>query len=75
MAGTKREDLLQAALELFSKSGFQSTGIDSILEKAGVAKMTLYKHFSSKDELVLSALRRLDEDFRNRLISSKVTPG
>lgn len=61
---SKREQLLDAALELFNERGFAGAGIDAILARAGVAKMTLYKHFGSKDELILAALRRADERWR-----------
>lgn len=60
----KREQLLDAALELFNERGFAGAGIDAILARAGVAKMTLYKHFGSKDEMVLATLRRADERWR-----------
>ncbi len=65
MASGKREHLVDTALDLFCQDGFHATGIDKILEKAGVARMTLYNHFKSKDELILAALRRRDEKFRN----------
>lgn len=65
MASARREHLLETALSLFQKEGFHATGIDRIIAAAGVAKMTLYKHFRSKDELILAALRRRDESFRN----------
>lgn len=63
----KRDQLLEAALELFNERGFRGAGIDAILARAGVAKMTLYKHFGSKDELVFAALRRADERWRRWL--------
>lgn len=63
-ARSKRDELIDTALTMFSQDGFHSTGINSILEKAGVAKMTLYKHFKSKDDLVIATLRRRDEQFR-----------
>ena len=63
-AFSKREQLIEAALDLFNRHGFNATGIDKILAEAGVAKMTLYKHFRSKDELIQAVLRRRDEDFR-----------
>jgi AcrR family transcriptional regulator len=47
---------LETALGLFYKHGFHATGIDTILAESGVAKMTLYKHFKGKDELILAAL-------------------
>lgn len=65
MASSKRDHLVDTALELFYQDGFHATGIDKILEKAGVARMTLYNHFKSKDELILAALRKRDETFRN----------
>ncbi|MHA1566582.1 MAG: TetR/AcrR family transcriptional regulator [Alphaproteobacteria bacterium] len=65
MASARRDHLVDTALELFYEHGFHATGIDKLLQKAGVAKMTLYKHFKSKDELILAALRRRDELFRN----------
>jgi AcrR family transcriptional regulator len=65
MPSTRRDHLIDTALELFCRDGFHATGIDKILAVSGVAKMTLYKHFKSKDELILAALRRRDERFRN----------
>src|SRR5258708_27708372 len=64
MASLRRDHLVETALALFSKHGYHATGIDRILAEAGVAKMTLYKHFKSKDELILAALSRRDEKFR-----------
>lgn len=51
-----RDRLLTAASQLFHESGIQSTGVDSIIEAAGVAKATFYRHFPSKDALVLAWL-------------------
>ena len=49
--------LMAAAGVLFEEKGFHATGIDPILELAGVAKMTLYRNFASKDELITAVLR------------------
>lgn len=65
MASSRRDHLVDTALDLFCRDGFNATGIDRILAESGVAKMTLYKHFRSKDELILAALRLRDERFRN----------
>jgi AcrR family transcriptional regulator len=70
VADSRREHLVETALRLFYTHGFHATGIDKILAEAGVAKMTLYKHFRSKDELILAALRRRDELFRNWLMGA-----
>lgn len=61
---TKRDQLIETALRLFYTQGFHATGVDAIIAEAGVARMTLYKHFKSKDDLILAVLRRRDEDFR-----------
>ena len=53
---TSRERVLQAAYELFSQHGTRSVGVEAVIERAGVAKRTLYRHFASKDELVLAFL-------------------
>jgi len=63
MASNKRDLLVDTALHLFSINGFRATGIDKISEESGVAKMTLYKYFKSKDELIIASLARRDEDF------------
>ncbi len=70
MAVSKREQLVETALELFCSGGFHATGIDRILAESGVAKMTLYNHFKSKDELILAALRLRDERFRNSFMQN-----
>ncbi len=65
MPPSRRDHLVDTALKLFYRDGFHATGIDTILAEAGVAKMTLYHHFKSKDELILAVLRRRDEMWRN----------
>ena len=65
---TKRDQLIETALRLFEREGFRAVGIDRILQEAGVAKMTLYHHFRTKDDLILAAIRRRDEQFRNWLV-------
>ena len=66
---SKSDQLIEAALELFAERGFRATGIDAILERAGVAKMTLYKHFATKNDLVLAALRRADQRSRSAMFA------
>ena len=56
-----RERISQAAYELFSRDGTQSVGIDAVIAHAGAAKMTLYRNFRSKDELILDFLRRREQ--------------
>jgi AcrR family transcriptional regulator len=54
-----RERIVAAACELFYRHGIRAVGVDAIAEAAGTNKMTLYRHFSSKDELVAECLRRV----------------
>lgn len=57
-----RERILAVARELFYRRGIHAVGVDAIAEAAGTNKMTLYRHFSSKDELVAACLRELVAD-------------
>jgi AcrR family transcriptional regulator len=56
-----RERILETAYELFSRHGTRAVGVDTVIARSGVAKMTLYRNFSSKDELILEFLRRREE--------------
>jgi len=75
---TKRDQLVETACQLFYHEGYHATGIDRILAKAGVAKMTLYKHFRSKEELILAVLEKrsaqFQESFLQFLHAKKRTP-
>lgn len=53
-----RERILRTAYELFCRQGVRATGVDRIVDEAGVARMTLYRNFHSKDELVEAVLDR-----------------
>ncbi|KAF7785899.1 hypothetical protein PRUB_a0301 [Pseudoalteromonas rubra] len=59
----KRALLLNSALELFYAKGTGAVGINEILAYSGVAKKTLYHHFSSKDDLILAALTLRDQKY------------
>jgi AcrR family transcriptional regulator len=62
-----RVRLLDAAEDLFYEEGVHSVGIDRVIERAGVAKATLYSTFGSKDELVRSYLERRNLIWRDLL--------
>ncbi|MEM9064819.1 MAG: TetR/AcrR family transcriptional regulator [Planctomycetota bacterium] len=64
MPSNCRDALIEAAERLFRTRGFHASGIDAVLKEAGVSRMTLYNHFSSKDDLIVAALRRHDERAR-----------
>ena len=56
-----RSRILEAAYELFTRHGIRAVGIDAIIQRSGVARMTLYRNFGSKDELVLAFLERREQ--------------
>jgi AcrR family transcriptional regulator len=56
-----RERILDTAYELFSRHGTRAVGVDRIIAESGIAKMTLYRNFASKDDLILAFLERRDE--------------
>lgn len=58
-----QQHLLRAAEELFYREGVRTVGVDAVVERAGVNKMSLYRQFSSKDDLILAYLARKDEQF------------
>lgn len=53
-----RERILDTAARLFYQDGLRATGIDKIIAESGVAKMSLYRHFASKNELIAAFLDR-----------------
>jgi AcrR family transcriptional regulator len=59
--GDARERILDTAYELFSRRGIRDVGVDEVIRRAGVAKATLYRHFPSKDDLVIAFLERREE--------------
>src|SRR6202048_3519889 len=58
-----RERILAAARELFYRRGIHAVGVDAIAEAAGTNKMTLYRHFASKDALVAACLSEVTQEF------------
>jgi len=61
-----RERILETASALFYRRGVRAVGVDLVVEEAGVAKTSLYRHFRTKDDLIAAFLHREDEDFWKR---------
>jgi len=59
-----REKILVTASNLFQTQGINSTGVDKIVAVAGTTKMTLYKYFTSKENLILEVLEKGHHDFQ-----------
>jgi AcrR family transcriptional regulator len=58
-----RERIMKTAQRLFYRDGFRAVGIDTIIAEAGVAKMSLYRHFPSKDDLIVAYLEESNRQF------------
>jgi AcrR family transcriptional regulator len=61
LGSSARRRILDTSYELFSRRGVRAVGIDEVIARAGVAKASLYRHFSSKDALVLAFLEEREQ--------------
>lgn len=68
MTRNLKEHILEAASRLFYSQGIKSTGVDAIVKAAGTTKMSLYKYFPSKDDLVLAHLAKSRESMRQQIL-------
>ncbi|MGV0159911.1 TetR/AcrR family transcriptional regulator [Mycobacterium colombiense] len=66
-----RERVLIAAYDLFSRRGIRAVGTDEVIARAGVARATLYRHFATKNDLVLAVLARREEIWTRGLIEEQ----
>jgi AcrR family transcriptional regulator len=74
---SKKNVILETATLLFSKYGYHTVGIDRIIAEAKIAKMTLYKHFPSKEKLIEEVLQSRDNNLRKVImeaVNSHTTP-
>jgi AcrR family transcriptional regulator len=67
-----RERVLATAYDLFSRHGTRAVGVDRIIAESGVAKMTLYRNFASKDDLILAFLERREELWTRAWLQAEV---
>jgi AcrR family transcriptional regulator len=67
-ARSARERIIDTSYELFTRRGICDVGVDEVVAKAGVAKATLYRHFASKEELVLAFMDRRAELWTTEVI-------
>lgn len=65
MRPSKRDELVRKSLVVFYRDGFHATGMDTLVAETGISKTTMFKHFRTKDDLILAVLRYRDETFRN----------
>jgi AcrR family transcriptional regulator len=67
-----RTRILDAAYDLFSRRGIRGVGIDAVISEAGVSRMTMYRHFRSKEELVLAYLEQREEQWTRSWLQAEV---
>jgi len=67
MSASKRDVLVQRAFKIFHEHGFHATGMDKLVKLTGVSKTAMYRHFRTKEDLILAVLKLRDEQFRNWL--------
>lgn len=60
---TPKDRVFQTASRLFYQNGYRAVGVDSLVAESGIGKMTLYRHFPSKDDLIVAYLKDSDEVF------------
>jgi AcrR family transcriptional regulator len=70
-APSARERIMTAAYELFSRRGIRAVGTDEVIERAAVARATLYRHFATKNDLVLAVLERREQVWTHGLIEGQ----
>ncbi|WP_020619630.1 TetR/AcrR family transcriptional regulator [Paenibacillus daejeonensis] len=63
----KRADLIRTAEHLFYQNGFHAIGIKRIVTESGIATMTLYNHFASKEELIIEVLQQRESRYLDHL--------
>ena len=54
-------------MQTFYRNGFNATGMDMLVAESGISKTSMYKHFRTKEDLIIAVLRLRDENFRNWL--------
>jgi AcrR family transcriptional regulator len=72
--GQTREKILLSALTLFSERGIRQTSVNEIAYHAGVTRVTVYRHFQDKKELVLAAFLRVEQVFEKGLLDLNQNP-
>jgi AcrR family transcriptional regulator len=61
-----KDKLFQTAADLFYRKGYRAIGVDTLAAESGIGKMTLYRHYPSKDDLIVAYLKESDQTFRDR---------
>jgi len=62
---TPKDKVFQTAARLFYQHGYRAIGVDTIAAESGIGKMTLYRHYPSKDDLIVAYLKDSNDEFWN----------
>ena len=73
VAATARQRILDNAYDLFSRRGIRAVGIEEVISRSAVAKATLYRHFPSKDDLVLAFLEQREQIWTRQIVEAGAT--
>lgn len=63
MRASKRDELVEKSLGIFYRNGFHATGMDMLAAQTGISKTSMYKHFATKEDLILATLELRDKKF------------
>ncbi|WP_286829853.1 MULTISPECIES: TetR/AcrR family transcriptional regulator [Kordiimonas] len=63
MRPSRKDELIDKALEIFYRDGFHATGMDKLVHETGISKTSMYKYFATKEDLILATLERRHEQF------------
>jgi AcrR family transcriptional regulator len=70
-AKSARDRILDTSYDMFSRHGVRGVGVDELIARAGVAKATLYRHFPSKDDLVIAFLERREQRWTHEWVEAE----
>ena len=68
MTASKKEELIDKALDVFYREGFHATGMDRLVAVTGLSKTSMYKHFKTKEDLILATLERRHKHLKALII-------
>lgn len=70
--GNSKQEILLAALDLFSVKGYEGTSISDIAQKVGIKKATMYSHFTSKQEILDELVKTVFEEYNKHTIFKNI---
>ena len=67
----KKQKIIEAAVSVFSKKGFESSKVEDITQKAGIAKGTFYLYFDSKESVYQEMMKKFFDSYKERCVAAK----